>query len=413
MAALIRWRRLRSILLLLGPKPAPVQLPALADDLLREIFLRVASQTDLVRAAAACAAFRRVILDATFLRRHRSLHPPRPLLLGLLHAGFFQPAEPPHPNAHVAHLLSCAAGFSFDHLPPAARGPWRPRDACDGRVLLASGLDLLASGLDLADLAVCDPLSGRYLLLPPVPDDLLASVQPVEQHLRGLEPLLVPSSDGDEDETSFRVILRVQTATKLVVFVYSTASGCWIVGSSTTWDALGLSIASGHYRFDRHQCVNGCFFWRLECRRHKVLRLEISTMELSAIDLPPGLDDADDVVIGEAGEGKLRVFGLVSRGEICSYAIALQDEDRANEWQMESTIPLPSKYNCYIQVAAEGYIFLIGIPKDRKVRDKVCAVCFSLEMKTLKIEMVTRIWHRNCYFYPYFGFPPSMSPRRV
>ncbi|WVZ91246.1 hypothetical protein U9M48_037443 [Paspalum notatum var. saurae] len=73
--------------------------PALSDDALREIFLRIRSPADLARAAAAaCAAFRRLITDdPCFLRRYRALHPP-PLLCLLEPEGYaFQPAEAPTP----------------------------------------------------------------------------------------------------------------------------------------------------------------------------------------------------------------------------------------------------------------------------------------------------------------------------
>ncbi|KAL6657867.1 hypothetical protein ACP70R_005647 [Stipagrostis hirtigluma subsp. patula] len=414
MASLVRWRKMRSILHILKPKaaPPPQQLPALADDLLEEIFLRVASPADLVRAAAACAAFRRVILHASFLRRHRSLHPP--LLLGVLCAGRpgpadfqFQPAEAPHPSARAGHDLACAAGFSFAYLPPR---DWDPCDARDGRVLLKSG----PAGYDgvvlaLVDLAVCDPLFQRYLLLPPIPNDLLASVQLLDQDPRCFEPLLAPSGD-DEDETSFRVIAIAYCTTRSVVFVYSTGSGSWSLGSSTSWDDTLLPLAP-ECNFERHHYVNGCFFWRSGCG-NKLIKLAVNTMEFTTIDLLPG-HDGHDIVVVEAGEGRLAVYSQISRGTICSYTMMENEGERADEWQMQSMIPLPSEYNCYIKGAAEGYIFLVGVPKSRKVRAVAPAVCFSLEIKTSKIERVCRICDPNCYFFPYFGFPPSLSPRRI
>ncbi|KAL6657871.1 hypothetical protein ACP70R_005651 [Stipagrostis hirtigluma subsp. patula] len=92
----------RPILPRLEAKESPRQPPALTDDLLEGIFLRVASPADLARASTACVSFRRLIADPTFLRRYRSLHPP--LLLGFLERtpGRFLPAQAPHPNAPVA-----------------------------------------------------------------------------------------------------------------------------------------------------------------------------------------------------------------------------------------------------------------------------------------------------------------------
>ncbi|XP_037483492.1 uncharacterized protein LOC119362389 isoform X2 [Triticum dicoccoides] len=67
------------------------------DELLTEIFVRLPTPADLVRASAACVSFRRVVADRSFLRQFRKLHAPP--LLGFLgpHTGF-DPAEPPHPS---------------------------------------------------------------------------------------------------------------------------------------------------------------------------------------------------------------------------------------------------------------------------------------------------------------------------
>ncbi|TVU49494.1 hypothetical protein EJB05_00807, partial [Eragrostis curvula] len=57
----------------------------LADELLELVLLRVSSPLSLVRAAAACKSWRRVIAADGFLRRFRSLH--GPLVVGHFYAG--------------------------------------------------------------------------------------------------------------------------------------------------------------------------------------------------------------------------------------------------------------------------------------------------------------------------------------
>ncbi|CAD6217686.1 unnamed protein product [Miscanthus lutarioriparius] len=120
--------------------------PALTSDLLEEIFLRVASPADLVRASAACVSFRRLIADHSFLRRYRSIHPP--LLLGFVSSSGFHPVEAPHPSAAVTR----AADFSFDHLPrPTTEWlRWRPCDVRNGRVLVGCRSKKGAAYWDLA-----------------------------------------------------------------------------------------------------------------------------------------------------------------------------------------------------------------------------------------------------------------------
>jgi len=71
---------------------------------------------------------------------------------------------------------------------------------------------------------------------------------------------------------------------------------------------------------------------------------------------------------------------------------------------------LPASYDfCMVGGAAEGYICFVGFPKDRRVD----AASFSLQVNTLKIEMVCRMMFQSFYIHPYFGYPPSMSPRRI
>ncbi|KAL6657869.1 hypothetical protein ACP70R_005649 [Stipagrostis hirtigluma subsp. patula] len=381
--------------------------PALTDELLEEIFLHIASPADLARASTACVSFRRLIADRNFLRRYRSLHPP--LLLGLVCGARgprdIQPPEAPHPSARVAHVLASAGSFSFDYLPPASWHRWEPLDVRGGRILLMSDPGGYEGLIDLvhSDLAVCDPVFQRYLLLPPIPDDLLASVQLLDQKPWWFVPLLVPSGD-DENETSFRVIGVANGTSKAVVIVYSSGSGCWSVGSSTSWDDPGLHLEPWHLS-EYHHYANGCFFWRLGIG-NKLLKLVMNTMEFYTIDLPPG-HNKPDIVIVEAGEGRLGVFSQVSPGTVCSYTMMQNDGERGNEWKMQSMISLPSHYIFDIKGAAEGYIFLLG---RTNVRD---TVCFSLEIKTSKIERVSRICDSHYDFYPYFGFPPSLSPKRI
>ncbi|CAN6168357.1 unnamed protein product [Urochloa humidicola] len=198
---------------------------ALSEDLLEEIFVRVGSPADLVRASTACVAFRRLIADPTFLCRYRSLHPP--LLLGLLcledyrvDACRFHPNARLrfHPNAPLGAALASAADFSFSYLPDITPHRWNRCDPCDVR----DGRVLLACGLGIPNLAVCDPLSRQYLLLPEIPDGLLASVQFQKQNLIDFEASFIPSRDMDE--TSFKVICTAYSETESLVLVFSSAS---------------------------------------------------------------------------------------------------------------------------------------------------------------------------------------------
>ncbi|CAN6211909.1 unnamed protein product [Urochloa humidicola] len=164
---------------------------------------------------------RRLIANPNFLRRFPSRHPP--LLLGFLGNGHevFQPVKAPHPNAPVARALGRAGAFSFDYLPGCAKPGWSLCDVSDGRLLLEGspvhGNDV--HSFDWPDLAVCDPVSRQYLLLPRMPEDLLDSVQIEGRGTYDFDDSLVPS--GDWEEASFRVMRMIQSRTSLVVLVFS------------------------------------------------------------------------------------------------------------------------------------------------------------------------------------------------
>ena len=74
---------------------------------------------------------------------------------------------------------------------------------------------------------------------------------------------------------------------------------------------------------------------------------------------------------------------------------------------------MPAHYTseCYIGGPAEGYNFIECIP-DEEVTTTYSAF-FSLEIKSFNIERVGRTRSPASGPYPYFGFPPSMSPRRI
>nr|CAB3458244.1 unnamed protein product [Digitaria exilis] len=276
----------RSILPRPKPTASPRQLATLTDDLLQDIFLRICP-TDLIRASAACVAFHRLInADPTFLRRYRAIHPP--LLLGFLGVGIegFQPAEAPHPNAPAARALHSAADFSFEFLPRREGHEWIPCDVRDGRVLLdASNPSHRSDGdsLVLGDLAVCEPLSRQYLLLPRIPEYLLTSVDIKEGNIDDFRASLVPS--GDWEETSFKVLCTTHSRERLAL------------GWAGRWP----------------QFAYGCCYWKLR-DQNELLKLEMNTLEFSIVDLPPNLimlQNMGGVAIVEAGESILGMFSQI------------------------------------------------------------------------------------------------------
>ncbi|TVT99681.1 hypothetical protein EJB05_54942, partial [Eragrostis curvula] len=142
------------------------------------VFLRLPSLADLVRAAAACKPWRRVIADAGFLRLFRALNPPP--AAGDYFNGYHSIASPsgpvisirpsfvPSPSTTIPAIN--AGRFSLDFLPDDdAEFPpdWRILDSRGSLVLIVRrGPRYDHYGFpDM--LVVCEPLTRRYRRIPP------------------------------------------------------------------------------------------------------------------------------------------------------------------------------------------------------------------------------------------------------
>ncbi|KAG8099699.1 hypothetical protein GUJ93_ZPchr0013g34076 [Zizania palustris] len=273
------------------PPPA-----ALSDDILREIFVRIPCPDDLARTAISCASFRRVVTEPSFIRRFRALNHKQ--LLGVLdNNGDFFPAEPPHPLAPVARTVARGIDFSCSFLPTPHL--WRRRDVRDGRFLLTRFEQSTGNSVFM-ELAVCDPLSRRYVLLPPVPDDLSTSAQ--MQNLVDLRPFFAPAGD-DEADTSFKVIYMVRCVAKLLVFTFSSDAEQWNVLAYHGWGGLVTGTPTWCTALSERHYVHGCICWFLRWNQ-KLLLLDARKMEFSIINLPTNdLAEMEQVAIVEQPEG--------------------------------------------------------------------------------------------------------------
>ncbi|VAI81023.1 unnamed protein product [Triticum turgidum subsp. durum] len=287
-------------------KELALPLTDIPDHLLYEMFLRLTTSEDLTRASAVCVSLRQICVDGSFLRRFRRLHGPP--LLGFLDCNGFHPVLPPHPSAPAARALDLAADFSFSFLPSPCH--WIVQDMRAGRVLLDRDLGEEEFPAVFRELVVCDPLCRRYVLLPPVPDDLTASLeQPVRMIRVRCKPFLVPL--GEEEtaapettfrveeaaarETTFRVVLMAHCKTSLSAFVFSSSTGQWQAAASNGWSDLVSStgdraaMSQVNPFFLRRHYAYGCFYWDwLTINSKKLLALDIRTMEFSIAELPPG-----------------------------------------------------------------------------------------------------------------------------
>ncbi|GJN11400.1 hypothetical protein PR202_ga29588 [Eleusine coracana subsp. coracana] len=291
------------------------------DDLLADILIRLPSLADLGRAAASYAAFRRVITSHHFHRRLRALHPPSLLGLHALCTGF-HPVEPPHPSAAAARDLAASADFSFSFLPALGSG-WMVRDVRGGRFLVDCDA---GNGVAFTTVAVCDPLYRRYMLLPPIPQDMAAAVE--QPHLanaeRRCEVFLVPCNEEEAaaavaagSPDPFKVMWFAQCPTKLVAPMFSSASGQWQAVASPGWRELNPempAMTDMRSLFWRNYAY-GRFYWLLsnfpkDC---KLLVLNTSTIEFMPIKSPFGCWEKEFTIV-EFEESRLGMFVRTDNG---------------------------------------------------------------------------------------------------
>ncbi|KAK3139568.1 hypothetical protein QOZ80_5AG0385330 [Eleusine coracana subsp. coracana] len=372
------------------PVPKPGSLAALTDHLLEDILVRIDTRADLARASAACKAFRRLVTDPAFLRRYRALHPP--LILGFINflsAGGFVPTESPHRNAPAARAFAAAADFSIDHMPRRHYG-WRLCDARDGRILLLpiGCVPRLAS----PELAVFDPLTRGYTLLPPIPEGQLASIltHVPDKRWEYFDALFDPSVANEEAQ--FRVICWRQCPVMAAVFVYSSVSGRWTHGS-ISWATLGLNVRPENVPFMRlHSYAYGYSYWNTAGSNNKMLKVDINSIELTTVSLPPDHENRKTIFV-EAGEGRIGMFSIIDRNpQPLRYSVWQNESENANEHPVETTILLPHEYDWYtFEGAAHGYVFLVG-RRENSFHDlmqeghSLNPTFFSLEIKTMKVE---------------------------
>ncbi|KAF6986105.1 hypothetical protein CFC21_003896 [Triticum aestivum] len=381
-------------------------LPAIADELLVDIFLRLPTPEDLIRASAACVSFRRLVADRSFLRRFRKLHPPP--LLGFLDPNrhCFHPAVPPHPSAPPASAVASAADFSFDFLPGSSRD-WSVLDVRDGRVLLSRPR---RAGKGLNEMVVCDPLHRQYLLLPELPDDLVASwidtLVTEGPRFSGSyrETFLVSPCDDEEaaatEETSFRVIWMTLLQTKPMAAVFSSGTGQWrAIPPLTRSESLpGFVLSTWMVSFVSRHYANGRFYW-ISGSTEKLLVLDIRRMEFSMTDHPPCVRGvSDDVAIAEAGQGMTVMFVPKPNTPRFTYSVWRNNGGSSTQWQTEEkTISLD--YGSLIMGAVGRHLLLYRGSFFKPGY-------FTQDVNTFELERVCDALSRQAHGY--CNFPPSL-----
>ncbi|CAN6361559.1 unnamed protein product [Urochloa humidicola] len=279
---------------------------AMNDDALRLVLELVESHVSLIRAAAVCKWWRRAIADAAFLRRYRSLH--APTVAGEFHNGGWRSDEgpvfiPSSPSVVGAHH------FSLDFLPGGA-GPWSVVDS-RGSLLLLTDMRVLEHRFP--DMAVCEPLTCRFDIIPPLAEDVDGGCSYLIDGI-GIE------AGGRISMSNFRVLCMfnrdgaVHTAMLTAGSSWSEKSICHAAPNFHSTNYLGRARGSWYF------CVEG----------RTLVNLDGSTGDFTSSALP-AIEDLDfnqgrcNFFVTELRDGKphiitvsnntLKVFARLDNGE--------------------------------------------------------------------------------------------------
>jgi hypothetical protein len=370
----------------------PTTVQDLPDHLFELILVRLGPSPCLVRDAAACKRWRRVVANPGFLA---SFGPQAP------HVGDYHTDQGGGKPRFVpsSPVVVDRSRFSLDFLPVS--GSWDIADSRGSLLLLCYGGDLI----------VCEPLTGLYQGILWPADLWGAYGLGVFRNRLGVFLL-----DGDDagrrvSMSNFRVLAAV---VKTVACIFSAGSdGGWRLVSSAITSHIQLPIPlSPKYFVGR---ANGTIYWGIEESDTAVLVLDESTAEFSIAAFPetvwwPFHKGTSRVVGGE--DGVLHVIRLINN-ELKVFARRHPDSED-DEWLLEmhlrlpeATLGLPGRKESFFQQEAmivfanTGYVVLT--PSEE-------TWLFSVELDTMRVE---REHERNKYAgaaHPYkLPWPPALA----
>ncbi|CAN6326679.1 unnamed protein product [Urochloa humidicola] len=324
---------------------APVVL-ALGDDLLREVFVRLPTPADLIRAAAACKPFIRAARSEPFLRRFRRRHPSScPHLLGCL---LLLP-DPNRPHRRKLHLV-----------------PLSPPSSSSSAAAAGSGGDFALSFLP-GTWEFLDCRNGRFLLknkgsvsLPAAPTGRAVGYGLFADY---------------GDSSVFRVVCLSRDA----------ASGelraLFLSSSELFWaDVAGVTCQTDLATSSRAMQANCSLYWRLN-GGERMLAFSTASMEFSLLDLPPDLKELsfDPVHRGEKEDANVLHLLTMSGFRIEVWA-GTADGDGGMAWKRV----------------------------EKSVRFHKWNHLFSIDLETMKLKVLPSKDCEAGLIYPYtITWPPS------
>ncbi|CAL5080916.1 unnamed protein product [Urochloa decumbens] len=385
----------------------------LNDDLLELVLLGLDSPKWLVRAAATCKPWCRLITGThgTFLCRFRSLHAPP--AIGTFYSINYDDTLCSYGRHHnwpevdpvfVPSSASPSDGLqlSLDFLPPADEGP---RELVDGR----GSLLLLLIEKEL----VCEPLTRRYLAIPP-PEYSVVCI---------LSAFLLDGNAGI-GLANFRLLLVLY---EHEVNLYMDPNGHGYLSASMFTGGSNGGWRRGRQNYgvylprlvEVHLAgrTGGRIYWG--CDDKQVVVLDERTLKFSTMALSEHMMNWQEFgrhnfrVVG-GGAGAVRIVHLAGSGELEVFSQAHGYHGTAHDWVLHMRVQLieaarglsghREKYfaqGIKIIDAQEGFVMLSPVDK---------TWLFSVDLETMELK---REYGRKKYTGPAFTYtlpwPPVMS----
>jgi hypothetical protein len=369
---------------------------ALGDDLLCEIFVRLPTSADLLRAAAACKPFLRAARSKPFLRRFRRRHPSScPRLLGCLllvpnrRRGKFH-FLPLSPSSSSSSSAAAAANgdFALSFLPGGgwlgrSTAAWEHLDCRNGRLLLRN--------MGSQELAVADPVSRSCVSLPAPPAGRAVGYGLFTDY-------------GDSSEFRVVCVSRDAACGELRALFLSSGDLSWA-------DVAGVACQTDLAAGSRAMQANRSLYWRLdggEC----MVAFSTASMELSVLHLPPALRELSfDAFDRGEGEDASLLHLLTMSGFRIEVWVGTMDGDGGMVWRrVDKSVRFHKVLTELINPSVDSYqheLDIIGVAAG-VVFLWLWNHLFSIDVETMKLKLLPS---KDCevgLIYPYtIAWPPS------
>uniref|UniRef100_A0A0D3H584 F-box domain-containing protein n=1 Tax=Oryza barthii TaxID=65489 RepID=A0A0D3H584_9ORYZ len=322
----------------------PTSVNDVPDEVLELVLLRLGDSLALLRAAAACKRWRRLVADAGFLARFRSLHAPHvvghyhvvdPTFAGALRGGnhVFVPERSPSP------LDRRRLSLDFLPEPDSDRAWWELADTRGGLVLLYQN----KWNVSFPDMVVCEPLTRRH------------------------QGILRPQ------ETKYRICF-----------------GVFLIDGAAA-DETGGCISMSNFRVLSAVCESETSYWYYHgTPRPRAYVFSSGVDEFSLVTIPAIVGESYHPstfrVIGGGNDGTMRVVRLIGD----DLKIFTQLKGSGGEWVVEKLVRLPvatrglpghdvGLFHHYARIVTENERYILVTPR-------VATWLFSVEVETPVVE---------------------------